>query len=95
MGAFDGTYITMHLPATERKPYKNLKRFLSQNTLAVCNLDMKFTYGLAKWEEPAHDGRVLNDAIEPKEFQILISKYYLGDVGYPNLDYLLVPYKCV
>lgn len=56
---------------------------------------MKFTYGLAKWEEQAHDGRVLNDAIEPKEFQILISKYYLGDVGYPNLDYLLVPYKCV
>lgn len=66
MGAFDGTHITMHLTATERKPYQNQKRYLSQNSLAVCNLDMKFPYGLAKWEEPAHDGRVLNDAIEPK-----------------------------
>ena len=68
VGALDGTNIAMHVPATEPKPYRNRKRYLSQNVLAACDFDMKFTYGLAGWEGSAHDGRVLNDAIETKGF---------------------------
>lgn len=63
--------------------------------LAVCDFDMKFTYGLAGWEGSTHDGRVLGDAIETKGFQIPIGKYCLGDAGYSNSDHLLVPYKGV
>ena len=85
----------MHVPAEKRKRYRNRKGYLSQNVLAVCNFDMKFTYGLAGWEGSAHDGRVLSDAIETKGFQIPIGKYCLGDAGYSNLDYLLVPYNRV
>lgn len=85
----------MHVPVEKRKPYRNQKGYLSQNVLAVCDFDMKFTYGLAGWEGSAHDGRVLSDAIETKGFQIPIGKYCLGDAGYSNSDHLLVPYKGV
>lgn len=95
VGALDGTHIAMYVPATERKPYRNQKGYLSQKMLAACDFDMKFTYGLAGWEGSAHDGRVLNDAIETKGFQIPAGKYCLGDAGYSNSDYLLVPYKGV
>lgn len=61
--------------------------------LVACHFDIKFTYRLVRWERLAYDGRVLNDAIETKGFQILVGKYCLGDVGYSNWDYLLVPYK--
>ena len=61
--------------------------------LAVCNFDIKFTWGLAGWEESAHDGRMLKDATETKEFQIPVDKYCLDDAGDSNSDYLLVPYK--
>ena len=30
--------------------------------LAVISFDLKFTYVLARWEDNAHDLRVLNDA---------------------------------
>lgn len=63
--------------------------------LAVYDFDIKFTYGLVGWEGSAHDGQVLNDAIETKRFQIPESKYCLGDADYSNLDYLLVSYKGV
>ena len=95
VGALDGTHIAMHVSATERKPYRNRKRYLSQNVLAACDFDMKFTYGLVGWEGSAHDGRVLNHAIETKGFQIPAGKYCLGDAGYSNSDYFLVPYKGV
>lgn len=63
--------------------------------LAICDFDIKFTYGLVGWEKSAHDRQVLNNAIKTKRFQIPEGKYCLGDAGYSNLDYLLVPYKSV
>lgn len=95
VGALDGTHIAMHVPAADRKPYKNRKGYLSQNVLVVCGFDMKFIYGLAGWEGSAYDGRVLHDAIETKGFQSPVGKYCLGDACCSNSDYLLVPYKGV
>lgn len=48
VGALDRTHIIIYMPATKRKPYRNQKRYLSQNVLVVCDFDMKFTYGLAR-----------------------------------------------
>lgn len=47
IGALDGTHIAMHVPVEKRKSYRNRKGYLSQNVLAVCDFDMKFTRGLA------------------------------------------------
>lgn len=46
-------------------------------------------------DQSIHDGQVLNDAIETKEFQIPVGKHCLGNAGYSNSDYLLVAYKGV
>lgn len=49
MNTLDETHIVIHVPAIRQKPYRNRKRYLSQNILAACNFDIKFTYGLAGW----------------------------------------------
>lgn len=95
MSALDGTHIAMHVLTIEQKPYRNWKKYLSQNILVAYNFDMKFTYRLAWWEGLVYDRRVLNDIIETKGFKIPVGKYYFGDAGYSNSDYLLVPYKNV
>lgn len=63
LGTLDETHIAMHVPAADRKPYRNRMGYLSRNALAACNFNIKFTYGLVGWERSAHDGRVLNDVI--------------------------------
>jgi hypothetical protein len=55
---------------------------------------MTFTYVLAGWESSAHDGLVLNDALN-KGFPIREGKFYLGDAGYGLKPYLLTPYRGV
>lgn len=77
IGALDGIHIAMHVTVEKRKPNRNRKGYLSQNVLAVCDFDMKFTYRLAGWEGSAHDGSVLSDAIETKGFQIPVGNIVL------------------
>ena len=90
VGALDGTHI--NVPADQAR-YRNRKGYLSQNVLAVCNFDMKFTYVLAGWEGSAHDGAVYRDARFSKGFITPPGKYWLGDAGYANTDTVLVPYR--
>lgn len=93
VGAQDSTHVAMYILTIGQKPYRNWKKYLSQNVLAAYNFDIKFTYRLTRWKKSAHDKQVLNDTIETKEFQISAGKYCLGDEKYSNLDYLLIPYK--
>src|SRR5258708_33403009 len=62
IGALDGTHIAAHIPSSLQPRYRNRKQFISQNVLACCDFDMRFTYLLAGWERSAHDQRVLQDA---------------------------------
>lgn len=48
--ALDGTHLPVHLPATIAPPYRNRKRWLSQNVLGVCKMNLTFYYVLAGWE---------------------------------------------
>ena len=50
VGAIDGTHIDCKPPIESREAYHNRKGLLSQNILAACSFDMKFTYILAGWE---------------------------------------------
>jgi hypothetical protein len=47
------------------------------------------------YQGSAHDQRVLSDALYQHELKILPEKYYLGDAGYSNSDYCMVPYRGV
>ena len=43
----------------------------TQNVLVAISFDLKFTYVLARWEDSAHDSRVLNGAFaRPGGFSI-------------------------
>lgn len=91
VGALDGSHIHAHIAQNLQPAYRNQKGFISQNVLAVCDLDMNFTYILARWEESTHDGRVLTNAIS-RGFGAPTSKYYLADAGYNNSPLTMVPY---
>lgn len=97
VGAIDGT----HVPCTpigvdNPTAYRNRKGVNSQNIMAACSFDMKFTYILSGWEGSAHDAQVLADAVGTPRFKFPHpppGKYYLVDAAYPNNDYFLAPYR--
>ncbi|GMN30692.1 hypothetical protein TIFTF001_050686 [Ficus carica] len=70
IGAIDGT----HVPCVPRREnadgWINRKGFHSQNILAACSFDMKFTYMLAGYEGSCHDARMLDEAIAYHGFPI-------------------------
>jgi hypothetical protein len=94
LGALDGTHISAFVSAESSIPFRNRKGTLSQNVLAVCMFNMQFCYVLPGWEGSAHDSRVLNDSLN-NGFSVPPGKYYLGDAGYSNRDWLLTPYRGV
>ncbi|XP_024030749.1 putative nuclease HARBI1 [Morus notabilis] len=97
VGAIDGT----HVPCTpigvdNPTAYRNRKGVNSQNIMAACSFDMKFTYILSGWEGSAHDARVLADAVGTPRFKFPhppLGKYYLVDSAYANNDYFLALYR--
>ncbi|XP_022007609.2 uncharacterized protein LOC110906847 [Helianthus annuus] len=94
LGALDGTYIKVKVPAIDRKPYRTRKGQICTNVLGVCTRDLLFTYVLAGWEGSAADSRVLRDAISrPNGLKITPGTYYLCDAGYTNGEGFLTPYR--
>ncbi|GMN44995.1 hypothetical protein TIFTF001_014189 [Ficus carica] len=94
VGAIDGT----HVPCVPRREntdtWINRKGFHSQNVLAACSFDMKFTYMLARYEGSIHDVRILEEAITFYDFPIPPpGKFYLADSGYANKDCFLSPFR--
>ena len=55
---------------------------------------MTWSYVLAGWEGCAHDGKVLEDALE-KGLPTFPGFYYLGDAGYALTWFCLTPYRGV
>lgn len=95
LGALDGTHIEAHIPYEKRIPYRNRQGTLSQNVLAVVTFDLRYCYVLPGWEGPAHDTRVLTDAVANHGFSVPGNKYYLGDAGYSNSEHIVIPYRGV
>jgi hypothetical protein len=95
IGALDGTHIEMNIPLELQPRYRNRKGTLSQNVLAVCDFEMRFVYILAGWEGSAHDARVLSDAQVAHGFTTPKGKYWLGDAGYGNSEFVMAPYRGV
>ncbi|KAJ0018994.1 hypothetical protein Pint_11069 [Pistacia integerrima] len=63
LGALDGTYIKVHVPADDIPRYRSRKSEIATNARGVCTPDMQFIYVLAGWEGSTADDRVLRDAI--------------------------------
>jgi hypothetical protein len=93
IGAVDGTHIPIFISGGEsQKPWFNRKGWMSQNVMATCDFDLKFTFIHAGWQGSAHDAMVLRDAIMKKRFIIPQGRYYLADAGFFDCDFLMRPY---
>ena len=91
-GAIDGSHVDAYVPDEAIARYRNRKGSVSQNVLAICDFDMKFTYVLSGWEGSAADSTVYADA-RRKGLALPPGKYFLADAGFPLCDTLLTPYR--
>jgi DDE superfamily endonuclease len=95
IGAIDGSHILVSPPERERIPYRNRKGFLSQNVLAACDFDAKFTMVLAGWEGSVADSMLWLESRRIGALPIPEGKYLLGDAGFANCDSCITPYRGV
>jgi hypothetical protein len=63
VGAIDGTHIRVKVSAKDAPRYRGRKEYPTQNVLAACTFDLKFTYVLAGWEGSASDSRIIKNAL--------------------------------
>jgi hypothetical protein len=95
VGAVDGTHIPVSPPAAARAAFRDHHGRLTQNVLAVCSFDMKFTNALVGWEGSTSDSTLWVQAFRCGAIQIPEGKYVLGDAGFPNCDLCLTPYRSI
>jgi hypothetical protein len=62
IGAIDGTHIPVIVAEVDKIKYTNRKGYTSQNVLAICDFDMRFTFAVPGWPGSVHDTRVWTDA---------------------------------
>ncbi|XP_066365580.1 uncharacterized protein [Miscanthus floridulus] len=92
-GAMDGTHIEVIVDKGVRDNHINRKGKPTQNVVAVCDIDMRFTYVGAGTEGSAHDMRVKRKAEADPSFPHPPSgQYYLVDSGYALRPRYLMSY---
>ncbi|KAL0755641.1 hypothetical protein Bca101_093309 [Brassica carinata] len=84
ISAIDGSHVPVMVSGRDQRRYWNRHGDTSMNILAICNLDMLFTYVYVGIPGSAHDSKVLSLAIEDDTnfLHPPDRKYYLGDSGY-------------
>ncbi|CAK8541444.1 unnamed protein product [Lathyrus sativus] len=96
VGAIDGTHIRVKVSAKDAPRYRGRKDYPTQNILAACTFDLKFTYVLAGWEGSASDSRIIKNALTREDkLKIPQGKYYLVDAGFMLTSGLITPYRGV
>ncbi|XP_028124945.1 putative nuclease HARBI1 [Camellia sinensis] len=50
-GAIDGTHVVVMAPEGDQMPYRGRKVHTTQNVMAACSFDMKFTFVYTGWED--------------------------------------------
>jgi hypothetical protein len=101
IGAIDGSHIPIKAPHLFPVDYFNRKGFYSIVLQAVVDHEKKFLDICVGWPGSTHDSRILVNSDLYNKFENhanlattpFKNKYFLGDGGYPNLSWLIVPYK--
>ncbi|KAL7258076.1 hypothetical protein ACSBR1_004236 [Camellia fascicularis] len=63
IGALDGTHVCVKVSSKDALRYRGRKGYPTQNVLAACSFDLKFTYVLPGWEGIAFDSRIIKNAL--------------------------------
>ncbi|XP_060185677.1 uncharacterized protein LOC132615119 [Lycium barbarum] len=94
IGAIDGTHVRVKVSQSEAPKYRGRKDYPTQNVLAACSFDLKFTYVLAGWEGTTSDSRIMKEALNRQDpLKIPEGKYYLVDAGLMLRSGLITPYR--
>ncbi|CAA7053690.1 unnamed protein product [Microthlaspi erraticum] len=95
VGAMDGVHVCVKVKPELQGMYWNRHDRTSFNIMAICDLNMLFTYVWNGAPGSCHDTAVLNTAQEKdSEFPLPPGdKYYVVDSGYPNKQGFLAPYR--
>ncbi|XP_039686926.1 protein ALP1-like [Medicago truncatula] len=94
IGAIDCTHIRVKVPTELAPRYRGRKDYPTQNVLAACTFDLKFTYVLVGWEGTASDSRIVKSALTRRyPLKVPQGKYYLADAGFPLKACLITPYR--
>ena len=101
IGAIDGSHIPIKAPHLFPVDYFNRKGFYSIVLQAVVDHKKKFLDICVGWPGSTHDSRILTNSNLYNKFNnqnnlvttLFNNKYILDDEGYPNLSWLIVPYK--
>ena len=67
IGAIYGTHICVVVPADEIVNHVGCYGYPTQNVMAVCDFDMRFTSIVAGWPGSAHDTRIFKDTLRKYE----------------------------
>ncbi|XP_077237218.1 protein ANTAGONIST OF LIKE HETEROCHROMATIN PROTEIN 1-like [Tasmannia lanceolata] len=94
IGAVDGTHIRAKVPFDTRGRFLGRKGWTSQNVLAACDFDLKFTFVKAGWEGSESNSRILGETLANERGIICHpGKYYLVDGGFPLLSHFITPFR--
>ncbi|XP_056843072.1 uncharacterized protein LOC108808106 [Raphanus sativus] len=95
VGAMDGVHVCVKVKPELQGMYWNRHDWTSFNIMAICDLNMLFTYVWNGAPGSYHDTAVLTMAENSdSEFSLpLVDKYYVFDYGYPNKQGFLAPYR--
>ncbi|CAL5358018.1 unnamed protein product [Camellia sinensis] len=83
VGAIDGTHFRVRVPNKDAQRYQGRKCYPTQNALAACSFDLKFTYILLGWEGSASDSRILDNALTREMDKLIVSQ---GSETEPHYD---------
>jgi hypothetical protein len=63
IGAIDGTHIPVIVPAADMVNHVGRLGYFTQNVMAVCDFDLRFTSIVAGWPGSVHDTRIFKDTL--------------------------------
>ncbi|CAL5322908.1 unnamed protein product [Camellia sinensis] len=80
VGAIDGTHFRVRVPNKDAQRYRGRKCYPTQNALAACSFDLKFTYILPGWEGSASDSRILDNALTREMDKLIVPQVLIEEV---------------
>ena len=94
LGAIDCTHVKIQSPGgNNAEHYRNRKGFFSWNVQVVCDADLLIRDIVARWPGCTHDQHILSNSFIKAKFESgeKGNTILLGNSGYANTNYLLVP----
>ncbi|KAL5579345.1 hypothetical protein UlMin_011787 [Ulmus minor] len=79
VGVIDETHVHVKVSKYDAPRYRGRKEYTTQNVMAACGFDIRFTYVLAGWEGTASDSRVIKNALVRDDNLVILNGkvYYL------------------